>query len=261
MFLIAGPCVVESEELCLEIAGRVREITDSLGIQYVFKASYDKANRTSGRSFRGPGMDKGLAVLRRVRQEIGVPVLSDVHETGQVQEAAEILDVLQIPAFLCRQTDLIEAAAKTGKILNIKKGQFLAPWDVRNVIEKARSAGAGDILVTERGACFGYNALVVDFKSLPILRSLGCAVVFDATHSVQLPGGAGNASGGEAEFIPYLARAAAAVGTDGIFCEVHPDPDKALSDGPNALRLDLLEPLLRDVIAIDRIAKGTIGSQ
>ncbi len=254
LFLISGPCVVESEGHCLQLAGSLKEIAARLGIPFLFKASYDKANRTSIHSFRGPGPEAGLAILQKVRTQIGVPVLSDVHEPGQVAAAAEVLDVLQIPAFLCRQTDLIVAAASSGKPINIKKGQFLAPWDARNIVEKANGSGARLVLLTERGTTFGYNNLVVDFKSLPVMREL-CPVVFDATHSVQLPGGAGRSSGGQAEFIPALARAAVAVGTDGLFCEVHEEPARALSDGANALRLDQLEGLLEDLLEIDRIVK------
>lgn len=259
LFLIAGPCVIESEEHCLETALALKEITTGLDIPFIFKASYDKANRTSGLSYRGPGLEAGLKVLDRVRREAGVPVLSDVHEVTQVGPAAEVLDVLQIPAFLCRQTDLVVAAASAGKPINIKKGQFLAPWDVRPVVEKARAAGAVAVLVTERGTTFGYNNLVVDFRSVPVIRGFGVAVVFDATHSVQLPGGAGDASGGEAEFIQYLARAAAAVGIDGLFLEVHQQPEKALSDGPNAVPLSRLEALLREVREIDRAVRNLDG--
>lgn len=254
-FLIAGPCVIESPQHCLEMAGRLKEITSRLSLPFIFKASYDKANRTSVRSYRGPGLEKGLRILERVRRELDVPVLSDVHEVGHVAPAAEVLDVLQIPAFLSRQTDLVTAAASSGKIVNIKKGQFLAPWDVQHVLEKARAAGCEKLLVTERGVSFGYNHLVVDFKSIPIMRSFGFPVVFDATHSVQLPGGAGNRSSGQAEFIPYLARAAAAVGIDGLFVEVHDRPQKALSDAANALALDRLPRLLKDLQAIDRLIK------
>ncbi len=255
-FLIAGPCVIESERHCLGLARALKKIAAEQGVSLIFKASYDKANRTSIRSYRGPGPAKGLRVLRRVKEELGLPTLSDVHTTEQVAEAAEALDVLQIPAFLCRQTDLVVAAAATGRALNIKKGQFLAPWDAENILEKARSAGAKRVMITERGVSFGYNNLVVDFKSLPILRRLGALAVFDATHSVQLPGGAGHATGGQAEFIPFLARAAVAAGVDGIFVEVHEDPSKALSDGPNALRLDRLADLLGTLREIDAIVKA-----
>lgn len=255
LFLIAGPCVIESESHALETAHRLKEIACRRQIPFIFKASYDKANRTSLSSFRGPGLDKGLKILDRVRREVQVPVLSDIHEPEQAQAAAQVLDVLQIPAFLCRQTDLIVAAARTGRLLNIKKGQFLAPWDVQNILEKAEAVGNPKFMITERGTCFGYNNLVVDFRSLPILRALGCPVVFDATHSVQLPGGGGTRSSGQSQFIPHLARAAVAAGVDGLFCEVHEAPERALSDGPNALRLDLLEELLQQLQQIDTLVK------
>ena len=242
--LIAGPCVIESEKSALHHAEKISEIARRAGVPYVFKASYDKANRSSKSSFRGLGMKKGLAVLSKVKRLFGVPVLSDVHDVAQVKPAADVLDVIQIPAFLCRQTDLVVACAKTKKVINIKKGQFLAPWDMKNVIEKAESAGNHRILLTERGASFGYNNLVSDFRAIPIMRRLGYPVIFDATHSVQLPGGLGHASGGNAEFIPTLARCAVASGADAIFMEVHENPKAAKSDGPNNLRLDLLEELL-----------------
>lgn len=254
-FLIAGPCVIESEEHALGVAARLREITSALDVPFIFKASYDKANRTSIRSFRGPGLDRGLEILGRVRRELGVAVTSDVHEAGQVGPAAEVLDLLQIPAFLCRQTDLIVAAAATGRPVNIKKGQFLAPGDLVHAVEKARSTGNRDLFVTERGTSFGYNNLVVDFRSLPLLRKLGVPVVFDATHSVQLPGGAGGSSSGESGFIPYLARAAVAVGVDGLFMEVHPEPKRALSDGANALQIDLLEGMLTQLRRLDALTR------
>lgn len=254
-FLIAGPCVIESETHCLEVAGRLKKITRRLNIPFLFKASYDKANRTSIRSYRGPGLEKGLLTLEKVRKEFDVPVLSDVHEPGQLEAAARVLDVIQIPAFLSRQTDLIVAAARTGRIINIKKGQFLAPWDIQQVIEKVKASGNEKLLITERGVSFGYNNLVVDFKSIPIMRRLGFPVVFDATHSVQLPAGAGDRSGGQAEFIPFLARAAVAVGVDGLFVEVHENPAKALSDGANALKLDHLEDILIQLQEIDRLIK------
>ena len=255
-FLIAGPCVIESEDHCMQMATRLKAITSSLGIPFVFKASYDKANRTSVGSYRGPGVDEGLRILSRVREELGLLVLSDVHRVSQVAPAAKVLDVLQIPAFLCRQTDLIAAAAATGKVVNIKKGQFLAPGDISHVLKKAESTGNSRLMVTERGVTFGYNNLVVDFKGLTTMRRFGFPIVFDATHSVQLPGGAGGSSSGEPEFISDLARAAVAVGTDGLFLEVHDDPDRALSDGPNALQIDLLEGLLRVLKQIDRLVKG-----
>ena len=254
-FLIAGPCVIESEGHALDLAGRLREITSTLGVPFIFKASYDKANRTSVRSFRGPGLARGLEILGRIRRELGVAVTSDVHEVAQVSPAAEVLDLLQIPAFLCRQTDLIVAAAATGKPVNIKKGQFLAPGDLAHVVEKVRSTGHRDMLVTERGTSFGYNNLVVDFRSLPLLRGLGVPVVFDATHSIQLPGGAGGSSSGESAFIPYLARAAVSVGIDGIFMEVHQDPGRALSDGANALQIDLLEDVLSHLCRLDALTR------
>jgi len=250
LFVIAGPCVIENETLCLRVAERLQIITSALGIPFIFKSSYDKANRTSGASFRGLGLDEGLRILRKVNEEIGVPVLSDVHSIEEVQPAAEVLDVLQIPAFLCRQTDLVLAAMRTGKAVNIKKGQFLAPWDMKQVVDKATSTGSHRILLTERGSCFGYNNLVSDFRSLPIMRQWGYPVVFDATHSVQLPGGAGNASSGQREFVAPLARAAVAVGCDGLFMEVHPDPDRAPSDGPNMVPLDQVEDLLRQLVRI-----------
>ena len=250
LFVIAGPCVIENETLCLQVAERLQIITSALGIPFIFKSSYDKANRTSGASFRGLGLDEGLRILRKVNEEIGVPVLSDVHSIEEVQPAAEVLDVLQIPAFLCRQTDLVLAAMRTGKAVNIKKGQFLAPWDMKQVVDKATSTGSHRLLLTERGSCFGYNNLVSDFRSLPIMRQWGYPVVFDATHSVQLPGGAGNASSGQREFVAPLARAAVAVGCDGLFMEVHPDPDRAPSDGPNMVPLDQVEDLLRQLVRI-----------
>ena len=255
LFLISGPCVIESEAHCLETAGQLKEIGLEFDIPLIFKASFDKANRTSLSSFRGPGLDEGLEILQRVREEIGLPVTSDVHETAQVSKAARVLDLIQIPAFLSRQTDLIACAAATGRAVNIKKGQFLAPWDARHAIEKARAAGAREVLITERGASFGYNNLVVDFKSVPILRSLGAVVVFDGTHSVQFPGGAGSSSGGQAEFIPALVRAALAVGVHGLFLEVHQNPEQALSDGTNALRLDGLKAVLEMGLEIDRLVR------
>ena len=258
--LIAGPCVIESEELTLEIARRLAAICTELGVPLVFKASFDKANRTSIASFRGPGMEQGLAVLAGVRQEVGLPVLSDIHEPGQAEAAAQVLDCLQIPAFLCRQTDLLVAAARTGKPVNIKKGQFVAPWDMGNATAKVREAGGGQILLTERGTFFGYNNLVVDMRSLCALRQHACPVVFDATHSVQLPGGGGTASGGQRQFVAPLARAAAAVGVDALFLEVHPDPDHALCDGPNSLPLDQVAPLLHSLLAIRRAVNATAGT-
>jgi 2-dehydro-3-deoxyphosphooctonate aldolase (KDO 8-P synthase) len=255
-FLIAGPCVIESPALTEEIAGRMREITGRLGIPYIFKASYDKANRSSRASFRGLGLDTGLKVLAQVRRAVGVPVLTDVHEDTPLAEVAAVVDVLQTPAFLCRQTNFIVSVASQGKPVNIKKGQFLSPWEMRNVVDKARSTGNEHILVCERGFSFGYNNLVSDMRSLSILRETGCPVVFDATHSVQLPGGQGTASGGQREFIPVLARAAVAAGVAGVFMETHPRPEEALSDGPNAWPLGRMEPLLRTLTELDRAAKA-----
>jgi len=259
-FVIAGPCVAESAQLCLDVAGRTKEICAAFGIPYIFKASYDKANRSSGKSFRGHGIEAGLKILAEVREKIGVPVLTDVHTEGEVPEVAAVVDVLQTPAFLCRQTDFIHAVAACGKPVNIKKGQFLAPGDMKNVVAKAREAngGADNIMVCERGASFGYNNLVSDMRSLAILRETGCPVVFDATHSVQLPGGQGTASGGQREFVPVLARAAVAVGVAGIFLETHPNPDKALSDGPNSWPLDQMEALLATLKTFDRVAKFAV---
>jgi len=255
-FLIAGPCVIESATLTQEIAGRLKEITTRLGIPYVFKASYDKANRSSRASYRGPGMDEGLKVLEKVRKTIGVPVLTDVHEDTPLAEVAAVVDVLQTPAFLCRQTNFIMNTASQGKPVNIKKGQFLSPWEMKNVVDKARSTGNEAIMVCERGFSFGYNNLVSDMRALSIMRDTQCPVVFDATHSVQLPGGQGTASGGQREFIPVLARAAVASGVAGLFMETHPDPSKALSDGPNAWSLDRMEPLLETLKALDIAVKA-----
>ncbi len=255
--LIAGPCVLESLELALEVGQEVKGIAEELGFFYVFKSSFDKANRTSVSSFRGPGLQKGLEWLSEVRERLGVPVTTDIHETHQASLVAEVVDLIQIPAFLCRQTDLILAAASTGVPVNIKKGQFMAPWDMRYAVEKAFSGGAREVILTERGTCFGYNNLVVDMRSLAIMRGFGVPVVFDATHSVQLPGGAGGASGGNREFVPVLTRAAAAAGVDGIFMEVHPDPDKALCDGPNSVKLKDLSTILREVKSVFDALKGT----
>lgn len=262
-FLIAGPCVIESRQLAFDTAGRLQEITRALGIPFIYKSSFDKANRSSGKSFRGPGMQEGLAILADVRDHFGVPVLTDVHTAEQVPEVASVVDVLQTPAFLCRQTDFIRACAASLKPVNIKKGQFLAPQDMVQVVNKAREAaieagGDGDnILVCERGASFGYNNLVSDMRSLAIMRETGCPVVFDATHSVQLPGGQGSSSGGQSEFVPVLARAAVAAGISGLFMETHPDPAKALSDGPNAVPLDRMAELLESLASIDRIVKNS----
>jgi 2-dehydro-3-deoxyphosphooctonate aldolase (KDO 8-P synthase) len=255
LVLISGPCVIESPEETLAIAAALKELTARLGIGFIFKASYDKANRTAIDAYRGPGLKDGLAVLARIKRELGVPVLSDVHAADEVAAAAEVLDVIQIPAFLCRQTDLLLAAAATGKPVNVKKGQFLAPWDVAHVVAKIASTGNRRVLLTERGVTFGYNNLVVDFRAIAILQQTGCPVVFDATHSVQLPGGAGQSSGGQREFVPLLARAAVAAGAEGVFMEVHPDPDRALCDGPNSLRLDMLPPLLAQLKAIRELLR------
>jgi 2-dehydro-3-deoxyphosphooctonate aldolase (KDO 8-P synthase) len=250
LFLIAGPCVIESRRHAFALALRVRKVCGKLGIPFIFKASFDKANRSSIDSYRGPGLKKGLGILAEIKRELGVPVLSDVHETAQVEEAAEVLDVLQIPAFLCRQTDLLLAAAKTGKAVNIKKGQFLSPYDMKNAVEKIRSAGNAKILLTERGTMFGYNNLVVDFRSIPIMKGFGCPVVIDASHSVQKPGGQGASSDGDREFIPLIAKAAIAAGADGIFLEVHDNPDKALSDKYNSFPINDLEALCRALLRI-----------
>ena len=260
-FLIAGPCVVESEQLQMDVAGQLKEITAALGIPFIFKSSYDKANRSSGSSFRGPGMDKGLEILAKVKRELNVPILTDVHTEAEIPAVAAVVDVLQTPAFLCRQTDFIRACAQSGKPVNIKKGQFLAPHDMKNVIDKARAAAAekgletDNFMACERGASFGYNNLVSDMRSLAIMRETNAPVVFDATHSVQLPGGQGTSSGGQREFVPVLARAAMAVGVAGVFMETHPDPAHALSDGPNAVPLKFMKPLLESMLALDQIAK------
>ena len=243
--LIAGPCVIESEELVMTVAGRMKEITDELGIPYTFKASFDKANRTSIRSFRGPGIDKGLEILRKVKDTYSLPICTDIHEPWQAERAAEVCDVIQIPAFLCRQTDLLVAAAKTGKCINIKKAQFLAPWDMKNCVDKIRQSGNDNVMLCERGTTFGYNTLVVDMTGLRVMKDFGVPVIFDATHSVQKPGGNGESTGGNRQFVEYLAKAAIAVGADGLFMETHPDPDRALSDGPNMVPLDQMRDLLR----------------
>jgi 2-dehydro-3-deoxyphosphooctonate aldolase (KDO 8-P synthase) len=260
-FLIAGPCVVESEQLQMDTAGTLKEITSSLGIPFIFKSSYDKANRSSGTSFRGPGMERGLEILAKVKKDLGVPVLTDVHSEAEIAQVAKVVDVLQTPAFLCRQTDFIRAVAQSGKPVNIKKGQFLAPGDMKNVIDKARAAAKesglpeDSFMACERGASFGYNNLVSDMRSLAIMRETGAPVVFDATHSVQLPGGQGTSSGGQREMVPVLARAAVAVGVAGLFMETHPDPAKALSDGPNAVPLKHMKALLETLMALDRVTK------
>ena len=255
LFLIAGPCVIESEQLQLDVAGQLKEITSSLGLDFIFKSSFDKANRTSGSSFRGPGLEEGLRVLSEVKRQIGVPVLTDVHEYTPMDEVASVVDVLQTPAFLVRQTDFIRKVCAAGKPVNIKKGQFLAPWDMKPVVEKAKSTGNDRIMVCERGASFGYNNLVSDMRSLSVMRDTGCPVVFDATHSVQLPGGQGTSSGGQREFVPVLARAAIAVGVAGVFMETHPDPAKALSDGPNAWPLARMRGLLETMLELDQVTK------
>ena len=256
-FLIAGPCTAESRVLCIDVAGQMKEVCARLGVPYIFKASYDKANRSSGKSARGPGLEGGLHILSEVRRQIGVPVLTDVHSEADIAAVASVVDVLQTPAFLCRQTDFIHAAATSGKPVNIKKGQFMAPGDMKNVVAKAKEAngGADSIMVCERGASFGYNNLVSDMRSLAIMRETVCPVVFDATHSVQLPGGQGTVSGGQREFIPVLARAAVAVGIAGLFMETHPCPEKALSDGPNSWPLERMESLLSSLVAMDRLVK------
>jgi len=262
--LIAGPCVIESRDLVLQIADQVGALCQRLGIDYVFKASFDKANRSSGQAFRGPGAEEGLAILQEVRERFSLPVLTDIHESHQAATAAQVVDVLQIPAYLCRQTDLLQAAAEavagSSKCVNVKKGQFLAPWDMAQVVAKLAEFGlepsSGRLWLTERGSCFGYNTLVVDYRSLPQLQALGCPVIFDATHAVQQPGGLGSSSGGQREFVAPLARAAAAVGVDGLFLEVHPDPDQALSDGPNMVPLHRLEALLRQLLSIREVVAG-----
>ena len=258
IFLIAGPCVIESEDLVMEVAAKMKEITDKLGIKYVFKASFDKANRTSINSFRGPGLEKGLEILSRVKSKYNLPIATDIHEPWQCKEASKVIDILQIPAFLCRQTDLLIAAAETGKAVNIKKGQFLAPWDMKNVIKKFEEVGNPNIMLCERGTTFGYNNLVVDMRALLEMRKLGYPIVFDATHSVQIPGGQGETTGGNREYVYPLMRSAAAIGIDGIFAEVHPDPDNAMSDGPNMLRLDKIEEVLKSVKKFEEKIKNNI---
>lgn len=256
MLLMAGPCVLEGYERSLMIGQGAKAIADKLGMPYVFKASFDKANRSSYNSFRGPGLKEGLAILAQIKKDLGVPIVTDIHEPAQAEPVAEVADILQIPAFLCRQTDLVYQAAKTGRTVNVKKGQFLAPWDMKNVIKKIEEAGNHNIMLTERGASFGYNTLVTDMRGLAIMRELGYPVVMDATHSVQIPGGQGTSSGGQSQYVPHMARAAAAVGIDALFLEVHDNPAEALSDGPNMVKLDNLEALLKDVLAIDKIVRG-----
>ncbi len=256
LLLMAGPCVLEGYERSLMIGKRAKAICEALGMPYVFKASFDKANRSSYNSFRGPGLVEGMQLLAQLKKDLAVPVVTDVHEPWQCEKVAEVADVLQIPAFLCRQTDLVHAAAATGKTVNVKKGQFLAPWDMKNVIKKIEEAGNKNLLLTERGASFGYNTLVTDMRGLAVMREFGYPVVMDATHSVQIPGGQGTSSGGQSQYVPHMARAAAAVGIDALFLEVHDNPAEALSDGPNMVRLDNLQKLLTDVIAIDKIVRG-----
>lgn len=256
LFLISGPCVIESENIVFETAEALKEIAESFKIPFIFKSSYDKANRSSIKSYRGPGIKKGLEILNKVKEKFQIPVLSDVHSVEEIKIAKEVLDVIQIPAFLCRQTDIVVEAGKTGKAVNVKKGQFIAPWDVGNIIEKIKSTGNEKIMITERGTTFGYNNLVVDFRSFPVIRSFGVPVIFDATHSVQLPGGAGTSSSGERHFVPYLARAAVACGVDGLFFEVHPEPDSALCDGPNMIPLKNFKEILRCLLEIHAVAKN-----
>ncbi len=256
LFLMAGTCVIESEAMAIDTAGYLKELTSKLGIPFIYKSSFDKANRTSSQSYRGPGIEQGLRILQKVKDEIGVPLITDVHEDTPLDEVASVVDVLQTPAFLCRQTNFIQNVARQGKPVNIKKGQFLAPWDMKNVVAKAKEAGNDAIMVCERGASFGYNTLISDMRGLAIMRETGCPVVFDATHSVQQPGGQGQSSGGQREFVPLLARSAVAAGVAGIFMETHPEPEKALSDGPNSWPLDKLEPLLETLKAIDATVKA-----
>ena len=258
--LIAGPCVIESEKIAIEIAEKLKRITTDLHVPFIFKASYDKANRTSIKSFRGPGLNDGLKILQKIKTELDLPVLSDVHKEEEIDPAAEVLDILQIPAFLCRQTDLLVKAAQTGKPINVKKGQFLAPWDIKNVVVKLEESGNINILLTERGATFGYNNLVVDMRSLVLMREHGYPVIFDATHSLQQPGGQGTTSGGQSEMVPDLARGAVAVGCDALFMEIHTDPSKALSDGPNMLQIDLLPELLEQLVTLNQVVKGKTAS-
>lgn len=257
--LVAGPCVLESLEMALEVAAEVKNMCDDLGLAYIFKSSFDKANRTSIHSFRGPGIDVGLGWLEQVKSRLGVPVLTDIHEPNQAELAARVVDVIQIPAFLCRQTDLLVSAAETGKPLNIKKAQFMSPYDIRFVLEKARESGNDKVILCERGVAFGYNELVVDFRSIPIMRSFGCPVMFDATHSVQMPGGLGGVSGGDRRFVSPLARAAVSIGIDALFMEVHPSPNEAKSDGPNMIALSDLRDLLGQLVALDDLVKGKLG--
>jgi len=259
--LIGGPCVIESEQNAMSVAEKIKRIAEDLGVPFIFKASYDKANRTSIKSYRGPGLEDGLKILQKIKTQLDLPILSDVHKEEEIKPAAEVLDILQIPAFLCRQTDLLVKAAQTGKTINVKKGQFLAPWDMKNVVIKLEESGNNNILLTERGVTFGYNNLVTDMRSLVLMREYGYPVIFDATHSLQQPGGQGTQSGGQSEMIPDLARGAIAVGCDALFMEIHPDPSKALSDGPNMLQIDLLPNLLEQLITLDQLVKGKTASQ
>jgi len=254
LLLIGGPCALESEELARRVAGTMQEVCSRLSIPYVFKASFDKANRTSLSSYRGPGMEEGLAILDRLRTQLQIPVISDIHEPAQAAIAAEVLDIIQIPAFLCRQTDILAATSATGKTINLKKGQFVSPWDMENAVHKIRESGKSEVMLVERGSTFGYNNLVVDMRALPVMRSFNCPVIYDATHSVQLPGGAGGSSGGQKQFIPALTRAAVAAGIDGLFMEIHPDPDRALCDGPNSMALDEMEEFLEKILRIRKAA-------
>ena len=256
LMLMAGPCVLEGYERSLMIGQKAKAICDELGIPYVFKASFDKANRSSIKSFRGPGIEEGLKILAQIKKDLGVPVVTDIHEPWHAEKAAEVVDILQIPAFLCRQTDLVYTAAKTGRTVNVKKAQFLAPWDMKNVITKVEEAGNQNLMLTERGSSFGYNTLVTDMRGLAVMRELGYPVVMDATHSVQIPGGQGTSSGGQSQYVPHMARAAAAIGIDALFLEVHDNPAEALSDGPNMVQLDNLKKLLQDVITIDKLVRG-----
>lgn len=255
LLVMAGPCVLEGYERSLKIGQRAKAICEKLGLPYVFKASYDKANRSALTSFRGPGIEEGLQILAQIKKDLNVPIISDVHETWQIEKAAEVLDIIQIPAFLCRQTDMLVEAAHTGRVVNVKKGQFLAPWDMKNVVNKLTGSGCHQLMLTERGASFGYNTLVTDMRSLPIMRDFGFPVIMDVTHSVQIPGGKGTASGGQSQYAPHMARAAAAVGVDGLFIETHDNPAEALSDGPNMIALDNLEQVLADCQAIDKIGR------
>ncbi len=261
LFLIAGPCVIESEQMAMSTAEQLKQITEQLGISFIYKSSFDKANRTSSQSYRGPGMAEGLRILQKVKQELNLPILTDVHEDTPLDEVAEVVDVLQTPAFLCRQTNFIKQVAAVGKPVNIKKGQFLAPWDMKNVIDKARETGNEQIMACERGVSFGYNNLVSDMRSLAVMRETGCPVVYDATHSVQQPGGLGGCSGGNREFVPVLARAAVASGVSGLFMETHPDPEKALSDGPNSWPLDKMSDLIKTLMDIDQLVKSGVFAE